>query len=168
MSAAEKLWGRVFAEKKPAPVDPLRAFERVLQERERLYDELRALTLELIYRRQRASAEIHGWRFEVARLHAAEREAERAGRRSEAEILSEERRRLASDIRDADDALLESGREVDEAKRRLGELAQEIARLGFTKCIMPYHARGAVKAPEGLELLPVRSIGEAVGAALKK
>lgn len=133
MSAAEKLWGRVFAEKKPAPVDPLRAFERVLEERERLYDELRTLTLELIYRRQRASAEIQGWRFEVARLHAAEREAERGGRRTEAEILSEERRRLASDVCDAEDALLEAGREVDEAKRRLGELAQEIARLGFER-----------------------------------
>lgn len=133
MSAAEKLWGRVFPEKKPAPVDPVRAFQRVLEERERLYDELRALTLELIYRRQRAQAEIQGWRFEVARLHAAERSAERAGRRAEAEILADERRRLAVDVCEAEDALLESAREVDEAKRRLGELAQEIARLGFER-----------------------------------
>ncbi len=133
MSAAEKLWGRVFPEKKPAPVDPVRAIGRVLEERERLYDELRRLTLELIYRRRRAQAEIQSWRFEVGRLHAAERQAERAGRRAEAEILGEERGRLASDIRDADEALLESAWEVDEAKLRLGELAQEIARLGFER-----------------------------------
>ena len=31
----------------------------------------------------------------------------------------------------------------------LGPRLSEIARLGFTKCIMPSHARGAVKAPPG-------------------
>lgn len=50
----------------------------------------------------------------------------------------------------------------------LGQRLSEIARLGFTKCVIPYHVRGGAKAPEGLELIPVRNIGEAVSAVLKK
>ena len=50
----------------------------------------------------------------------------------------------------------------------LGQRLSEIARLGFTQCVIPYHVRGGVKAPEGLELIPVRSIREAIGAALSK
>lgn len=50
----------------------------------------------------------------------------------------------------------------------LGQRLSEIARLGFTKCVIPYHARGSLKAPEGLQLLPVRSIREAISAVLGK
>ena len=50
----------------------------------------------------------------------------------------------------------------------LGQRLSEIARLGFSQCVIPYHARSTVKAPEGLELIPVRSISEAMSAVLKK
>ena len=50
----------------------------------------------------------------------------------------------------------------------LGQRLSEIARLGFTQCVIPFHARGTVKAPKGLELIPVHNIGEAISAVLKK
>lgn len=48
----------------------------------------------------------------------------------------------------------------------LNHRLSEIARLGFTRCVVPAHAKGEIAAPAGLELLRVRSVREAIGAAL--
>lgn len=44
----------------------------------------------------------------------------------------------------------------------------EIARLGFKRCVIPAHARDEIKDYEGLELIPVNSVREAVRAVLGK
>ena len=42
----------------------------------------------------------------------------------------------------------------------------EVARLGFSRCIIPARARGDLKAPKGLELIMVRSVREAINAVI--
>jgi len=42
----------------------------------------------------------------------------------------------------------------------------EIARLGFTKCVIPRHGTETVSAPKGLRLLRVRNVREAIEIAL--
>ena len=52
--------------------------------------------------------------------------------------------------------------------RAVGQLSQrlsEIRRLGFTQCVVPRNAR-ELYAPEGLELLRVRNVREAIAVAL--
>ncbi len=52
--------------------------------------------------------------------------------------------------------------------RAVGQLSQrlsEIRRLGFTQCVVPRNAR-ELHAPEGLELLRVRNVREAIAVAL--
>ncbi len=53
-------------------------------------------------------------------------------------------------------------RSVAALNQRLGE----IARLGFSQCVIPAHARDELRPPKGLQLIPVRSIREAVEAIL--
>ncbi|NCC68477.1 MAG: DNA repair protein RadA, partial [Clostridia bacterium] len=53
-------------------------------------------------------------------------------------------------------------RSVSHINQRLAE----ISRLGFKRCVIPAHVRGDVKAPKGLELVPVRNIRGAVAAVL--
>ena len=53
-------------------------------------------------------------------------------------------------------------RSVAALNQRLGE----IARLGFTQCVIPAHARDEIRPPKGLQLIPVKSIREAVEALL--
>ena len=48
----------------------------------------------------------------------------------------------------------------------LNQRLTEVARLGFKKCIIPAHIRGEVKRPEGLELISVKNIREAINAVL--
>ena len=48
----------------------------------------------------------------------------------------------------------------------LGQRLTEVARLGFRRCVIPAHVRGEVRAPEGLELIPVRNIREAIAAVI--
>ena len=43
---------------------------------------------------------------------------------------------------------------------------QEIRRLGFKRCVIPAHCRGEIKAPEGLQILPVHNIREAINAVV--
>lgn len=43
----------------------------------------------------------------------------------------------------------------------------EVARLGFTKCIIPRHGTESLSAPKGLQLLRVRNIREAIEIALE-
>ncbi|GHV06920.1 DNA repair protein RadA [Clostridia bacterium] len=54
-------------------------------------------------------------------------------------------------------------RSVSAAAQRLNE----IRRLGFTQCVAPFHGTRNVVAPEGLELIRVKSLAEALGAALE-
>ncbi len=53
-------------------------------------------------------------------------------------------------------------RSVNSMNQRL----TEVARLGFKKCIVPARLKGAVKTPDGLELIPVKNVREAIEAAL--
>jgi DNA repair protein RadA/Sms len=53
-------------------------------------------------------------------------------------------------------------RSVSHINQRLAE----ISRLGFKRCVIPAHVRGDIKAPKGLELVPVRNIRGAVAAVL--
>ena len=54
--------------------------------------------------------------------------------------------------------------------RSVNQLAQrisEVHRLGFRQCLIPAHRMDMLKAPEGLRLIPVRNIGEAIRASLR-
>ena len=116
--------------KKEAPAEePLQVFERVLSERRTRYETLRQLTLELIFRRVRATAEAQNARFAIARLHAEERAARAAGATEEADLLRHARGTYEVDLGTAKDTLLESIDEARVAKRRLSELGAEIRRL---------------------------------------
>ena len=42
----------------------------------------------------------------------------------------------------------------------------EVARLGFTKCVIPARSKADLKTPKGLELIPVKNIKEAMEAVL--
>ena len=53
-------------------------------------------------------------------------------------------------------------RSVQQLNLRLSE----IARLGFKRCIIPAHIKGDVHQPEGLELIRVKNVREAIRAAL--
>ena len=48
----------------------------------------------------------------------------------------------------------------------LNQRLSEIGRLGFTRCVIPAHIRQEIRCPEGLQLIRVKNIGEAVGAVL--
>ncbi len=51
------------------------------------------------------------------------------------------------------------------AVNHLSQRLSEIRRLGFTQCIIPRSGTSELKAPEGLELLRVRNIREAIAVA---
>ncbi|MBQ8263797.1 MAG: DNA repair protein RadA [Oscillospiraceae bacterium] len=53
-------------------------------------------------------------------------------------------------------------RSVNAINQRLSE----VARLGFKHCVIPAHIRGEVRKPEGLELIPLRNIREAIDAVI--
>ena len=53
-------------------------------------------------------------------------------------------------------------RSVQQLNLRLSE----IARLGFQRCIIPAHVKGDVLQPDGLELIRVKNVREAIKAAL--
>ena len=44
----------------------------------------------------------------------------------------------------------------------------EISRLGFRRCVIPAHVRDEIRRPEGLELIPVKNIRDAILSVLKK
>ena len=48
----------------------------------------------------------------------------------------------------------------------LGQRLSEVRRLGFTKCLIPKRIQGKLAAPEGLELIRVANIREALAALL--
>jgi len=53
-------------------------------------------------------------------------------------------------------------RQVSQINQRLAE----IARMGFTSCIMPGGSKSKLRIPEGLKPLHVRNISEAIKAAI--
>ncbi len=55
-------------------------------------------------------------------------------------------------------------RSVSSLNQRLGE----ISRLGFKRCVIPAHVWDEVKQFKGLELIPVKSVAEAMAAVLGK
>lgn len=48
----------------------------------------------------------------------------------------------------------------------LGQRLSEVRRLGFTKCLIPKRTQGKLIAPEGLELIRVNNVREALAAIL--
>ena len=56
------------------------------------------------------------------------------------------------------------------AVNRASQRVSEAARLGFTKCIMPYHNINGINLPEGvsMEIIGVRTIPDAVAALARK
>ncbi len=46
----------------------------------------------------------------------------------------------------------------------LGQRLNEIARLGFKRCVIPAHVRDEVRAPAGLTVIPVKNVREAIAA----
>ena len=44
----------------------------------------------------------------------------------------------------------------------------EISRLGFRRCVVPAHGKDEIRKIKGLELIPVRNIGEAIAAVLAR
>ncbi len=48
----------------------------------------------------------------------------------------------------------------------LGQRLAEVRRLGFTKCLVPKRIQGKLTVPEGLELIRVGNIREALAALL--
>ena len=49
---------------------------------------------------------------------------------------------------------------------QLNQRLSETARLGFKKCVIPAHVKYEIKNVNGLELIPVKTIGEAVARVL--
>ena len=52
------------------------------------------------------------------------------------------------------------------AASALGQRLAEVQRLGFTKCLIPKRVQGKLSVPEGLELIRVTNIREAMAALL--
>ena len=50
----------------------------------------------------------------------------------------------------------------------LNSRLSEIARLGFKRCVIPSHIKDDIKKPDGLELISVKDIREAIKATLGK
>ena len=50
----------------------------------------------------------------------------------------------------------------------LNQRLTEISRLGFKRCVIPAHGKDEVRRPEGLQMIPVRNIGEAIAAVLSR
>ena len=51
---------------------------------------------------------------------------------------------------------------------QLSQRVNEVQRLGFKRCLIPEHRSQSLHLPAGLELIPVRNIGEALRAVLRK
>ena len=48
----------------------------------------------------------------------------------------------------------------------LGQRLSEVRRLGFTKCLIPKRVQGKLSVPEGLDVIRVANILEALAAIL--
>ena len=50
----------------------------------------------------------------------------------------------------------------------INQRLSEISRLGFRRCVIPAHVKDELKQNEGLKLIPVRNIAEALAAVLRR
>ena len=50
----------------------------------------------------------------------------------------------------------------------INQSLSEISRLGFRRCVIPAHVKDELKQIEGLKLIPVRNIAEALAAVLRR
>lgn len=50
----------------------------------------------------------------------------------------------------------------------LNQRLTEISRLGFRRCVLPAHGRDEIRRIEGLQLIPVQNISEAIAAVLAR
>ena len=50
----------------------------------------------------------------------------------------------------------------------LNQRLTEISRLGFKRCVVPDHIKDEIRCPEGLKLIRVKNISEAIAAVLSK
>lgn len=50
----------------------------------------------------------------------------------------------------------------------LNQRLSEISRLGFARCVIPAHVRGEVKKYDGMQIIPVKNVREAIRAVLGK
>ncbi len=48
----------------------------------------------------------------------------------------------------------------------ISQRLQEVARLGFRRCVIPGHSRGDIKVPDGLMILYAKNIREAINAVV--
>lgn len=48
----------------------------------------------------------------------------------------------------------------------INQRLQEIARLGFKRCVVPAHCRVELKTPEGLKILPAKNVRDAINAVV--
>lgn len=103
--------------REPAPKSPVDVFDAAVARRAKRYADLRAVVVECLYLRKKASAEVEARRAEVARLHHAALVAERRG--GEARDLRRARDR-------AQDALSEAESEAAEIR---GVAAEALAAL---------------------------------------
>jgi len=53
-------------------------------------------------------------------------------------------------------------RQVPQVNQRLSE----VARMGFSACILPQSAKGRIQAPKGLELIHVKTVSDAIGKSI--
>lgn len=49
----------------------------------------------------------------------------------------------------------------------INQRLSEISRLGFRRCVIPSHVRDEIRKPDGLELIPVKTVREAILTILK-
>ncbi len=52
------------------------------------------------------------------------------------------------------------------AVSRINQRLSEVQRLGFKKCVVPMHNNGKLTAPDGLEVIPVKTVRAALFAAM--
>ncbi len=50
----------------------------------------------------------------------------------------------------------------------LNQRLTEISRLGFKRCVIPAHGKDEIRSLNGLQLLPVQNVGEAIAAVLAR
>ena len=65
-------------------------------------------------------------------------------------------------------AIGEVGLSGDPQRQRTESETVEIHRLGFKRCVIPAHVRDELGRYDGLELIPVKSISEAIAAVLPR
>jgi phage shock protein A len=108
---------------------PREVYDRVLEDRQATYAELRDAVAGLIYLRRRLEGDITERRAEIARLHAEAREWARRGSDSRALVLLEEKQRLAGELAESEEQLAHARRSVDEATQCLMRFGASIRAL---------------------------------------